>query len=469
MTDASAEGVSAIKMALWVDRTLAKVQELVKASDDPQSHTAEYFRIDQEELAPVLSIMAPDEQYATAVDLLKEFRVALENYFIGSPAEPAERKKRLSAIYRTGTALRNELKPAEQPEEEPPQTRLHDLAWRTRLDDEGHILFDAGGGLVVPIRGEIRELARPQIIAQAIRQQPPYPEDVRPKNLRNVPGSLIYIRNAKRLIVFGDLHGRYDNLELALADKDNWQALKSGDAHLLFLGDAIHPRSGLGDQREANADSFRVLLLILSLQAENPGRVHYLVGNHENAHVGGLGTGKGDKDLEQGFANFIRRQFNETVLETYEKFLNWAPIVAKIRMANGELLAMHASVSPLVRNEQGLINLTVKGRKGKALTDILWSRHFDARTIAECLHAVGANLALTGHTRPTEDAAKKYGFTCMLEPAFGHCHGKQLILCSQNNTFGYLDVDLNKKIPKTVEDLKSPDGQYAFRVIRRRG
>jgi hypothetical protein len=469
MSEASAEGVNAIKMALWVDKVLGMVQELVKSSPDPQTQSADYFRLDQEEIAPVLSIMAPDETYATAVEHLKEFRNALETYFIGPPVGPAERKERLSTIYRAGTALRNELKPAEPVEEEQPQTRLHDLAWRTRLDEEGHILFDAGGGLVVPIRDDISELARPQIIAQAIRQQPPYPEDVRPKNLRDVPGALVYIREAKRLIVFGDLHGRYDNLELALADKENWQALKSGDAHLMFLGDAVHPRSALGDQEAANADSFRVLLLILSLQAENPGRVHYLVGNHENAHVGGLGTGKGDKDLEEGFADFIRKKFNETVLETYEKFLDRAPIVAKIGMAGGSLLAMHASVSPMVRNEQGLINLTAKGRKGKALTDMLWSRHFDAPTITKCLHAVDAHLAIAGHTRPTKDAARKYGFTCMLDPAFGHCHGKQLILCSQNNTFGYLDIDLTQRVPSTVEDLKAPDGKYAFRVIRRRG
>ena len=469
MTNVPAPGSTEAKLAQWVDKVLKQIQELVKSRKDARSAGAEYFRLDQEEIAPILPILSSDEQYAAASEHLRELRAALEALIL-SPAKDAKgRKQQLSTIYRSGTALRNELKPAGRDEEPVLETKLRDLAWRTRMDDEGHVLFDAGGGLVVPIRGDIRELARPQIIAQAIRQQPAYPDVMRPRNVRDLPGSMLNITKAKRLLAVGDLHGRYDNLELVLADKDNWRALKDGSAHLLFLGDAIHPRTAESDQDAANADSFRVLFLILSLQAENPGCVHYLIGNHENAHIGGLGAGKGDRDVEEAFTAFIQGSFGPVVLETYEKFLDGSPIVARIKMADGHLIAVHASLSPLVRNQRGLINLTVKGRRGKAMTDMLWSRNFGIRSLVTCLRAVGAGLAVCGHTNPTKEGARKYGFTCMLEPAFGHVHGKQLIVSSQSNTLGYLDIDLTRNVPQSVEDLRSPDGKYAFRVLRRRG
>jgi hypothetical protein len=463
------DGQSADKIGQWADKVLHQLEDLLKSNEPTHRLSAAYFRIDQEELAPVLPMLASDEKYAKAAEHLRDLRQALEGYFLHPAANDVQRKERLSAVSRAGRALRDDFHPAGESKQPILETKLRDLAWRTYKDEEGHIIFDAGAGLRVPIRGDIRELAHPQIIAQAVRQQPPYPDAVRPRNLRGEPGALLQIENAKRLLVVGDLHGRYDNLELVLADKDNWDALRDGAAHLLFLGDAIHPRTAEADQDIANVDSFRVLFLILSLQAENPGRVHYLIGNHENAHIGGLGAGKGDLDVEEAFTGFIRDNFGPVVLETYEGFLKSSPVVAKVRMADGCLVALHASLTALVRNEQGLVNLTVKGRKGKPITEILWNRNFDQSVVASALAAIQAKLALSGHTNPTTSGAEKYGFTCMLDNAFAHVHGRQLIVSSQSNTLGYLDIDLTRPMPKAVEDLRAPDGKYAMRALRRGG
>lgn len=468
MAETFPSGMTSFKLGMWVDRILAQVQEMVKSKEDPRALSDRYYRFYHEDLGPVLNMLTADPDREKAAQHLRELRDALEAHFLTPPSSPEETQKNYSAIFRAGMALRNELRP---PEEEAPraEARLHDLPWRTYMDEEGHVIFDGGAGLRVPISGDISRLAKSEIIAQAIRQQPVYPDAVRPKNALNKPGGLLQLTKAKRMIVVGDLHGRYDNLELILADKDNWAAVKEGRAHLLFLGDVIHPSTSTGDMEALNYDSFRILLLVLSLRAENPGTVHYILGNHENAHVGGPATAKGTEDVGTGFEGFIKKRFGEVILHSYEDFLRDCVVAVKIRMKNIHVLAVHASLSPLVKNEQGLINLTVKGRRGKALTEMLWHRVFDPKTLHSCLAAVGCKFAIAGHTRPTKSAAKKYGFTCMLEPAFGHVHGRQLIVISQNNTFGYLDLDLTNPPARSVEDFKSPDGKYAFRVIKRSG
>ncbi len=427
-----------------------------------------YFQFHEHEMDPVLRLMMGDPEHEVTAGLLKSLRDSLEVFLQTPPSDAQRRKIALAMVYKAGIALQTELQPSEE-EEAVPQNRMRDLAWRTYMDDEGHVIFDAGGGLVMPISGDIKQFARPGIIAQAIRQQPVYPREMRPHNIRKNPGALLTIEDAERLIVVGDLHGRYDNLELVLADKDNWQALKEGTAHLVFLGDAIHPRSSTRNQDDANADSLRVMLLIMSLRAEHPGSVHYLLGNHENAHIGGLGVGKGKTDVRMGFRTFVERHISVIVLDAYKDFLRSAPAAAKVAMRNGQLLLVHASPSPLVHSDEGLINLTLNGHQGKALTDVVWRRNFDPEVLRACLRDVGADFAICAHTHPTAKGEARYGYKCFLDHSFGGVAGLLLIVSSQNNTFGYVDIDLTQPVPKRVEELKAPDGSAAFRAIRRTG
>ena len=468
MSQSSHPETAADKLDMWCKKVVAGINDLIKSKESPRALTERYFRFYQEDMEPVLHILLGDPRYETATRHLNRLRDALDGLFLSPPDDQEERKKILSTVYRAAIALQKELRPQEA-DQAFAETKLRDLAWRTRMDDEGYIVFDAGGGIVVPLSGDIRQLARPGIIAQAIRQQPACPEDMRPRNVRNQPGSLLTLNNAKRLLVIGDLHGRYDNLQLALGDKDNWRALKNGSAHLIFLGDAIHPRAVDGDQDAANADSFRTMFLIMSLRAENPGNVHYLLGNHENSHVGGFGAGKGGIDVQKSFAAFIQHDVSPIVLDVYEKFLRTSPIAAKVKVRNGHILLVHASPSSLVLNEQGLINLTFKGRRGKALTDMVWSRNFNPNPLRTILRNVGASLAICGHTRPTMESEKRYGYRCILDRVFGDVHGLMLIVNSQSNIFGYLDIDLTRPIPKRIEDMKAPDGNSALRALRRTG
>jgi len=462
--DASA--VEDRRLSRWADRILSQVNALAKSPEEHSALARRYVRFCEEELDPVLRILSGDPRQEKAAECLKILRDKLDGLFLVEHRTSESRQGALQEVFWAAVELQNALRPAAQP---PARARLRDLAWRMEMDERGRAIFNVGGGFRLPLSSDVWQLFTPDVIAQVIRQQPTYPEAMRPLNVRQMPGALIRIARASRLLVVGDLHGRYDNLELVLADKENWRALREGSTHLVFLGDAIHPPSAREDQESANADALRVLLLILTLRAECPGNVHYLLGNHENAHVGGHGAEKGNVDVGRGFADFIRRNVGDVVLEAYETFLHDAPIAALFDARNGRILLTHACPSPRVLNTDGLVNLTVRGRNSRALTDILWNRDLKVRALRACLKNLDVNLAVCGHMKPEVASQGKYGYRCILEPVFGRVRNLLLIVNSQHNTFGYLDIDLTRDLPDSIEDLKAPDGKSAYRALRRTG
>ena len=280
------------KLNLWLNEFMRRLKELTEARHATGEAMSDCYQFGMENIEPMLSLWGPNEHLAEAVGSLRGVQRALETWAQAADAGEGGREL-LRDIWAKFYRLRQELIPDED-DAPPAGARLRDVAWQTYLGNNGEILFDAGGGHVVPLRGDLGRLSGTRLMAMMADGVPPYSEAVRPPDVRGKPGGLIRIAGAERLIVVGDIHGRYSNLENVLRDKENLKSLKRDNTHILFLGDAIHPgHAGGGDQGQAYADSFRVMFLILSLKAEIPDRVHYLVGNHENAHLGGLGAAKG--------------------------------------------------------------------------------------------------------------------------------------------------------------------------------
>jgi hypothetical protein len=98
------------------------------------------------------------------------------------------------------------------------------------------------------------------------------------------------------LLVSTDMHG---NGEDFAALRDRFLAARAADpaTHWAILGDAVHGpspdargrRPDLYDYEDASA---AIVLGILALQADHPGHVHYVLGNHDHGHVGGPHTAK---------------------------------------------------------------------------------------------------------------------------------------------------------------------------------
>ncbi len=206
---------------------------------------------------------------------------------------------------------------------------------KTTLDANGRLVYSTAGGAVVPPRDLIGTQVGISVIEQAVKAQRPYEDKVRPRDSRGEPGGLILIEGGRQAIVVGDLHGRYDNLESILKDRDNLQEIVSGNAHLIFCGDAVHPRSSQMESPEAYEDSFCVMLLIMTLKAENPFNVHYLIGNHDNAHVGGPPASRGQVQQDEMFKKFVSEKFGASVFKHYCRFVANSPVAAKVKTPNG--------------------------------------------------------------------------------------------------------------------------------------
>ena len=129
------------------------------------------------------------------------------------------------------------------------------------------------------------------------------PDDIRPRNNKNLPGGLIRLNKLPAFII-PDLHGRVDFLLTFLASsfagRSILDMLNNREIQVICLGDAMHGERRAAE-RWANAvsefksdydnhelmdmeisESFSVLETVFDLKTAYPDRFHFLKGNHEN-------------------------------------------------------------------------------------------------------------------------------------------------------------------------------------------
>jgi hypothetical protein len=210
------------------------------------------------------------------------------------------------------------------------------------------------------------------------------------------------------------------------------------------------------------------MLLIMTLKAENPFNVHYLIGNHDNAHVGGPPASRGQVEQDKMFREFVSEKFGPSVFEHYCEFVANSPVVAKVKTPNSYVLVLHACLTPRAANPEALVNIFCEGRNGEALQDLLWSRNYDREMIEKSLAGVGAKFAISGHTAPKAGAGERYGFDILVNNVIAHAHELQVILSAQDNSFGYAVIDMTHPLPDKISDMTTRDGRPAFRVFQRK-
>jgi len=451
-----------------INDLMARVGDILEAEAYSDFMLERIHRMKKDIVRPVVRTLKRKPAFAEKAARLETLVSAVEEYVLFFQRDPRNREARRRRVEGIRARIRQDFLGSRDREGEI-ENLLDDIRrwqWKTSLDESGRLVYSTGGNAAIPARQAIGSQAGAQVIEQAVRAQKPYAHSVRPRDVRGQPGGLISIAKGKRAIIIGDLHGRYDNLENILKDKDNLQSIMSGETHLVFTGDAIHPRSSLMNSPEAYEDSFCVMLLIMTLKAENPFNVHYLIGNHDNAHVGGQATGKGVIRQDQLFEHYIIEKFGESVFEWYREFVRISPAAAKISTGDGSVIAVHAGLTPRVLSRQGLVNIFVKGRTGYELQELLWSRNYARETLLKCLENVRARFIIAGHTNPAQSYAESYGFKIIAEDVFAHVHDLQVIMNAQQDTFGYLDLDMTGPLPERVTDLQTADGRSAFRVLR---
>jgi len=457
-----------MNLSTAVNDLLVRVDAVLAEEEYTDFMLERLYRMKEDIVDPAVRALRARPLFAGAARQIARLHDAVEQYVFWFVQEPARRAKRRRRIERLKAEVRRDFLASSGIADNVDRV-LEDIRqwhWRTRLDEQGRLVYAFGGGTVIPGRGAIAREVGLRVIEEAVKAQRPYSDRARPRDVRGNPGGMLVIEDARRAIVVGDLHGRYDNLEHILKDKRNLEDILSGDAHLIFTGDAVHPRSRAANSPEAYEDSFCVMLLVMALKAENPFNVHYLVGNHDHAHVGGTPAARGPVRQDRLFEKCSIERFGRRAFEHYRKFVKSCPVTAKLKTPGGALLLVHAGLSPRVLSEQGLINIFVKGRKGQELRELLWSRNYGRQDIEQCLKNVGARFVITGHTDPTPRREQRYGIKIVAEGVFAHVHELQAILSSHRNTFGYMDIDLLRPLPECVTALRAPDDNAAFRVLR---
>lgn len=102
------------------------------------------------------------------------------------------------------------------------------------------------------------------------------------------------------LLVSTDVHGNGEDLR---AVRDHFLAAlaRDGEAHWVILGDVVHAPDARARAEEPALydypdESGAIVEEILRLQGRHPGRVHFVLGNHDYGHVGGSRTRKFYRD-----------------------------------------------------------------------------------------------------------------------------------------------------------------------------
>jgi Calcineurin-like phosphoesterase len=123
-----------------------------------------------------------------------------------------------------------------------------------------------------------------------------------------------------KIIVIGDLHGDYDNFEkiikgIGLVDGGlHWIA---GDTHFVQTGDVM--------DRGPNAKAILDVLMSLEGEAEAAGgKVHVLIGNHEEMNIGGIIFRYPDYISNDQLRSFLPDKYRQRQERELEKRLNIA-------------------------------------------------------------------------------------------------------------------------------------------------
>jgi hypothetical protein len=134
---------------------------------------------------------------------------------------------------------------------------------------------------------------------------------------KEIPATWTGVRN---ILVVGDLHGDFENFEKIIKGTglvDSGLHWKAGDTHFVQTGDIM----------DRGPDAKKILDVLIALEAEAEaagGRVHVLIGNHEELNIGGVIFRYPDYLTANQLRSFLPEKFRRRQERELEKRLNIA-------------------------------------------------------------------------------------------------------------------------------------------------
>lgn len=244
-------------------------------------------------------------------------------------------------------------------------------------------------------------------------------------------GRLIQIDDADDLFITGDLHGQADNLRRLFQRAD----LVSHPRRHFVLQEIVHGpfRYPAGGDR-----SHQVVEMAMALMVQFPGRVHYLMGNHELAQLTNRRVGKADADdLNDLYREGLRSAYGERADEVYAihtKLFECAPLAVR---TTGRLLIAHTVPSqefdPAVLASE--VTAPDQLAPGGSVYSLVWGRDVRPETLEVFLRKMNADWLVSGHI-PNETGVERPSERHLILDCKGYPAGAALLPA------GPIDADL---------------------------
>jgi len=270
-----------------------------------------------------------------------------------------------------------------------------------------------------------------------------------------------------RLIVGTDLQGNLRDFE-RIAELFEQAASGPDGAVLVLTGDLVHgpeiPEAYWPDYLGSYfaADSPAVVRKAKAFAEHHAGRVFYLLGNHEHAHVGGPIVSKFFPNEALRLERLMGRDDSDVMNQW---FTTW-PLVAVAPTAG--LLMMHAAPNAAIGSEEDLERVVLRAAPpgtpapgDDLLSEILWARTTTTARARGFLRSVDSNLRVVvfGHDVVREGYSVEREPLLCISTSFGCFDGDKL----------YLDWDLSRPAQSARElaaqGLKPlyPDSEPVYR------
>lgn len=222
-------------------------------------------------------------------------------------------------------------------------------------------------------------------------------------------GRVVRLPAAGRLLVAADLHGNHEDYAALRALFLQWLE-QDPDSHWLLLGDAVHGPDAATAARDpalyGYADrSFDIVADLARLRRSHPNRIHYLLGNHDHAHLGGRATGRFHPDE----AAALEDRLTPAQRAALRTFFDEAQLAA---VAPCGLLFSHASPGAALQRLSDLDRLALDPRRNddagnRLLHAMLWPYSQSDAATRRLLRKVSADgievrLLIHGHDRDEE-------------------------------------------------------------------
>lgn len=209
-------------------------------------------------------------------------------------------------------------------------------------------------------------------------------------------GKFVELCDCEEVLVVGDLHGHLGNFKKVL----NLAKLSENPKRHVVLQELVH---GMFRYNDGSDHSHRLVDVVCAYICQFPGRVHYLLGNHELAQWKNREIAKSNESLNQLYRAGVVKAYSEQadeVLAAYDELFDSLPVA--IRLPNRIFLSH--SLPGMTRLE----HWTLEQIKKETFTEedyklagcvhaIVWGRDASETTAKKFLELVNCDLLISGH------------------------------------------------------------------------